>query len=180
MELLTEECNERHIQQDVQKQRLQLACKQIEALQNDKLAASEYKKFEAMTNMELKSMNSRFEQMENTVRETIDYVVRYQWRETRNIVNKAMSKVIRPLQLKDLFYVNVGGQEHEVFMTDAQKAERERLRQEAEEALRAAKEAELALLLKTEEDEKAAKAKSSSGGSSSSGSHTGTVSKQGS
>ena len=49
------------------------------------------------------------------MKEAIDYMVRYQWKETRNIVNKALSKVIRPLALKDLFYVNVNGGEHEIF-----------------------------------------------------------------
>lgn len=57
----------------------------------------------------------KFEAVENSLRESIDYMVRHQWKETRNIVNKAMSKVVRPLQLKDLFYVNIGGSEHEVF-----------------------------------------------------------------
>ncbi len=59
--------------------------------------------------------NSRFEQIEKTMIESIDYMVRHQWKETRNIVNRAMTKVIRPLQLKDLFYVNVGGSEHEIY-----------------------------------------------------------------
>ena len=34
-------------------------------------------------------------------------MLRYQWKETRNIVNRAIAKVTRPLQLKDLFYTNV-------------------------------------------------------------------------
>ena len=42
-------------------------------------------------------------------------MIRHQWKETRTIVNKALSKVIRPLQLRDLFYVNVNGAEHELF-----------------------------------------------------------------
>ena len=42
-------------------------------------------------------------------------MIRHQWKETRTIVNKALSKVIRPLQLRDLFYVNVNGGEHEIF-----------------------------------------------------------------
>ena len=42
-------------------------------------------------------------------------MIRHQWKETRTIVNKALSKVIRPLQLRDLFYANVNGGEHEIF-----------------------------------------------------------------
>ena len=42
-------------------------------------------------------------------------MIRHQWKETRTIVNRALSKVIRPLQLRDLFYVNVNGGEHEIF-----------------------------------------------------------------
>ena len=49
------------------------------------------------------------------MRKAIDYMLRYQWKDTRNIVNKALSKVTLPLKLKDLFYVNVGGENHEIF-----------------------------------------------------------------
>lgn len=50
-----------------------------------------------------------------TMKKSIDYMLRYQWKESRNIINKAIAKVVRPLQLKDLFYVNVGGDNHEIF-----------------------------------------------------------------
>ena len=70
----------------------------------------------------------RFEQIERTLRESIDYMVRYQWKETRNIVNKAVAKVTRPLQLKDLFFVNVGGTEHEIYRPKMTELEKEALR----------------------------------------------------
>lgn len=34
-------------------------------------------------------------------------MLRYQWKETRNIVNRALTRVTRPLALKDLLYSNV-------------------------------------------------------------------------
>lgn len=71
--------------------------------------------------------NVRHEQLEKTLKDTIDYVVRYQWKETRNIVNRAMTKVVRPLQLKDLFYVNVGGNDHEIFQQQLSAVEKEGL-----------------------------------------------------
>lgn len=45
--------------------------------------------------------------MESSLRKTIDYMLRYQWKETRNIVNRALSKVTQPRLLKDLFFSNV-------------------------------------------------------------------------
>ena len=74
-----------------------------------------FNKFEYKTERNQEAFRVRFETLENTVKSALDYVIRHQWKETRNIVNKALSKVIRPLQLRDLFYVNVNGGEHEIF-----------------------------------------------------------------
>ena len=38
-----------------------------------------------------------------------------------------MTKVVRPLQLKDLFYVNVGGNDHEIFQQQLSAVEKEGL-----------------------------------------------------
>lgn len=92
-----------------------MAFKQIRELKNEKVDFKEYVKFEAQTQYDLKVNNMRFNQIEKTMKESIDYMIRYQWKETRNIVNKAISKVTRPLQLKDLFFVNVGGTDHEIY-----------------------------------------------------------------
>jgi len=62
-----------------------------------------------------KAHNRKLEQLENTMKKAIDYMLRHQWKDTRNIVNKALSKVTLPLKLKDLLYVNVGGENHEIF-----------------------------------------------------------------
>jgi hypothetical protein len=62
-----------------------------------------------------KAVNRKLEQLENTMKKAIDYMLRHQWKDTRNIVNKALSKVTLPLKLKDLLYVNVGGENHEIF-----------------------------------------------------------------
>ena len=57
----------------------------------------------------------RFEKVEKTLRESIDYTLSYQWKETRNIINKAIAKVTRPLQMKELFYANIDGDNHEIY-----------------------------------------------------------------
>lgn len=38
-----------------------------------------------------------------------------------------MTKVVRPLQLKDLFYVNVGGNDHAIFQQQLSAVEKEGL-----------------------------------------------------
>ena len=38
-------------------------------------------------------------------------MLRYSWQTTRNQVNRALNRVTRPLQLKDLFHANVSPEE---------------------------------------------------------------------
>lgn len=44
-----------------------------------------------------------------------DYMLHHQWKEARTIVNKAIARVVRPLQLRDLFYTNVLESNPELF-----------------------------------------------------------------
>lgn len=55
----------------------------------------------------VKDMRQKVEKLEESLRNSIDYMLRYQWKDTRNLLNKALTKVAQPLQLKDLFYSNV-------------------------------------------------------------------------
>lgn len=87
----------------------------MKSLELKKIDFSEFIKFEAEMLENEKAANARFTDLETTMHKSIDYMVHYQWKETRSIVNRAITKVTRPLQIKDLFYVNVGGNQHEVF-----------------------------------------------------------------
>ena len=49
MSELTEECNKRHIQQDVTEKRLKIAVGEIKQLKADKLDVMEYQTFETRT-----------------------------------------------------------------------------------------------------------------------------------
>ena len=60
-------------------------------------------------------------------------MVRHQWKEARNIVNAAMSKVIRPLQLKDLFCANVGA-DHAVYKERLSELSKELDKQKSQES----------------------------------------------
>ena len=42
-------------------------------------------------------------------------MLRHQWKEARNIVNNAIARVVRPLQLRDLFFSNVLESNPELF-----------------------------------------------------------------
>ena len=112
---LSEECDKRRAQQEVTEQRLKIAVQEIKQVKEDKLDTILFNKFEYKTEKNEEAFRARFETLETTVRSALDYVIRHQWKETRNIVNRSLSKVIRPLQLRDLFYVNVNGAEHEIF-----------------------------------------------------------------
>ena len=50
-----------------------------------------------ITKCGLKNAQYRISNLENSLRESIDYMLRYSWKETRNICNRAIAKVIRPL-----------------------------------------------------------------------------------
>ena len=97
MEALTEECNDRKVQQDVMYERIALAFTRIQGLQDEKISVKEHYILEDKVWKQSRDANAKFEQVEKALRESIDYMVRYQWKETRNIVNQAMSAVIRPL-----------------------------------------------------------------------------------
>ena len=66
-------------------------------MDREKLDFKEYIKFEAKTEFNFERHRMRFEQVESSLREAIDYMLRYQWKETRNLVNRALTKVTRPL-----------------------------------------------------------------------------------
>lgn len=93
--------------QSVTDQRLKMAFNRIQELKNNKLDFKDYVKFEQKAEVGLKDARFRFEQIEASLRNTIDYMLRYQWKETRNIVNRALAKVAKPLELKELFFTNV-------------------------------------------------------------------------
>ena len=112
---LVEECNVRETQHEVTEQNLAFATKRITALELSKLNIDEFEKRKVQQDVSERAHLSRLEQMERTMRQSIDYMLRFQWKESRNLVNRAISKVVRPLQLKDLFYVNIGGDNHEIF-----------------------------------------------------------------
>ena len=58
-------------------QRLQLAFNRIQELQNQKLDFKDYVKFEQKTELGVSSLDYRMKQADRTLRNTIDYMLRY-------------------------------------------------------------------------------------------------------
>ena len=54
----------------------------------------------------LKSLEKNYYEIEEVTRKSIDFQMRYTTKQIRNALNSLMNKVLRPLQLKDLFAVN--------------------------------------------------------------------------
>lgn len=104
---LVTECNNRKSAQSVIDQKIQMLFQQIAQVRDIKLDFKDFVQFQADTEFTKRNHHARLEQLQDTLRHSIDYMLRYQWKETRNIVNRALYKVTRPLQLKDLFYDNV-------------------------------------------------------------------------
>ena len=77
MIVLTNECNDRKVQLGVHGERIDLCMKNIKDLQKDKVDFKEFIKTEAEVFHMVKSSNARFEQVEKTLRESIDYMVRF-------------------------------------------------------------------------------------------------------
>ena len=51
---------------------------------------------------------------QNMIKETQDYIIRYQWKDTRNYINKLLNKITRPLQMKEILFANLG-EKHEIY-----------------------------------------------------------------
>ena len=115
MEQLTEECDMRAASQGTIDQRIEMLFSRIAELKNEKEDKKKVDKLDFFTKMGFKNTKYHIDQLEDSLRNTVDYMLRYQWKETRNICNRAIAKVIRPLQLKDLFFCNVAEANPELF-----------------------------------------------------------------
>jgi len=74
---LTKECNARKVQSDVTDKRLDMAMQRIQELNKEKADQRAYDKLQFKTASAEEAANVRHEQLEKTLKDTIDYVVRY-------------------------------------------------------------------------------------------------------
>jgi len=55
----------------------------------------------------IEALERQYSDIEELQRKSVDYLIRYTPKIVRNQLNESMNKVLRPLQLKDLFMTNV-------------------------------------------------------------------------
>ena len=107
MEHCIKETSLRAAKHSVLDQRIEILNKKLQELKIDKVDFKDYVKLEQSSEYGIQNLEYRFDKLEKTLTSGLDYMLRYQPKETRNIVNRAVNKVTRPFFLKDLFYRNV-------------------------------------------------------------------------
>ena len=105
---LTQQCiNEtkrRIIQTDGMNKRLQIAEIKLDVIDHQKLKQSIFEEKMKTIDFSFKNLEQKWRENEEVLQNSIDYLLRYSWQIARNQVHKALNKVTRPLQMKDLFF----------------------------------------------------------------------------
>ena len=107
LQQLVEETNRRVIQTDVIDMRLKKAEVKLGVMGETKLNVSEFDKLRESSRATFEQLDRTWKRQEEALQKSVDWMLRYSWQAARNQVNKALTRVTRPLQLKDLFYANV-------------------------------------------------------------------------